>query len=227
MCSRSVIFASGEVERQMESARLFTIGHSNHDLDRFLALLQSNGVTAVADVRSRPYSRRLPHFNRPWLESELAARDFVYVFLGDLLGGRPTAAELYDEEGRVVYERVRETAAFQRGLEHLLQGMQERRIALMCSEEDPLDCHRGLMITPALVERGVAPLHLRKDGSAETTAAVEQRLLKETQLDSRLEPDLFRSATDTEVRCVLAEAYAMMGRKKAYRIQAESDESEV
>jgi hypothetical protein len=82
------------------------------------------------------------------------------------------------------------------------------------------------MITPALVEHGVAPLHLRKDGSQQTTAAMEQRLLKETQLDSRLEPDLFRSTTDAEVRRVLEEAYALLGRKKAYRVQAESTESD-
>jgi len=148
----------------------------------------------------------------------------------DLTDGRfePSlpAPELYDEEGRVVYERVRETSGFQRGLEKLLQGMEEHRIVMLCSEEDPLDCHRGLMITPALIEHGVAPLHLRKDGSMETTAAMEQRLLKETHLDVRLETDLFWAPTDEDRRRVLAESYAMMGRKKAYRIQTDADDAD-
>jgi uncharacterized protein (DUF488 family) len=208
----------------MESARLFSVGHSNLDLDRFIALLQNNGVTAVADVRSSPYSRRLPHFNRDSLECKLHDHEIRYVFLGDLLGGRPASPDLYDEEGRVVYEQVRETAAFRRGIEQLLQGLEDHRIAMLCSEEDPLDCHRGLMITPALVEHGVAPLHLRKDASVETTAAMEQRLLQETRLDRCLVPDLFRAPTEEERRRVLAEAYAVMGRKKAYRIQADADE---
>jgi uncharacterized protein (DUF488 family) len=212
----------------MESARLFSVGHSNHDLDRFLVLLHTNGVTAVADVRSSPYSRRLPHFNRGSLEIDLHDQEIHYAFVGDLLGGRPTSPELYDEEGRVVYERVRQTSAFRRGLEQLLQGAEEHCIVMLCSEEDPLDCHRGLMITPALLEHGVAPLHLRKNGSLETTAAMEQRLLKETRLDSRLEPDLFTAApTDADVRRVLAEAYAVMGRKKGYRMQLEAEESDV
>jgi uncharacterized protein (DUF488 family) len=210
----------------MESARLISVGHSNHDLERFLALLKHAGVTAVADVRSSPYSRRLPHFNRGALESALRDHEIGYAFLGDLLGGRPSSSDLYDEEGRVVYQRVRQTAAFRRGLEQLLQGADEHCIAILCSEEDPLDCHRGLMITPALGEYGMAPLHLRKDGALETTAAMEQRLLEETHLGDRLEPDLFTSPTDTDVRRLLAEAYALMGRKKGYRLQAGDDKSD-
>jgi uncharacterized protein (DUF488 family) len=210
----------------MENARLISVGHSNHDLDRFLALLKQASVTAVADVRSSPYSRRLPHFNRGALESALRDQEIGYAFLGDLLGGRPPSPDLYDEEGRVVYERVRQTAAFRRGLEQLLHGLEEHRIAMLCSEEDPLDCHRGLMITPALIEHGIAPLHLRKDGSLETTAAMEQRLLQETRLGDQLEPDLFTSPTDADVRRLLAEAYALMGRKKGYRLQAGGDESD-
>lgn len=83
--------------------RLFTIGHSNHDLAVFLRLLLEAGVTAVADVRSAPYSMRYPHYNRDELERELAGRDLVYVFLGDLLGGRPQRPSLYDPDGRVNY----------------------------------------------------------------------------------------------------------------------------
>jgi uncharacterized protein (DUF488 family) len=208
----------------MESSRLVSVGHSNHDLDRFLALLKEAGVTAVADVRSSPYSRRLPHFNRGALESALRDQEIAYAFLGDLLGGRPGSADLYDEEGHVVYERVRQTAAFRRGLEQLIGGLEDHCIAMLCSEEDPLDCHRGLMITPALIEQSIAPLHLRKDGLLETTAAMEQRLLEETRLDRCLEPDLFRSTTDAEVKRVLAEAYALMGKKKGYRLQVRDDE---
>src|SRR4051812_35974451 len=143
---------------------LFTVGHSNHEPDAFLDLLQSAGVTAVADVRSSPYSRRQPHFSRQTLEALLRQRGIAYVFLGEQLGGRPASPELYDAEGWANYEAIRQTARFREGLDRLLRGLQRYRIALLCGEEDPLDCHRGLMISPALVERGLPPTHLRKDG---------------------------------------------------------------
>lgn len=201
------------------SARLFSIGHSDSELPHLVGLLRRAGVTAVADVRSSPYSRRLPQFNRELLEAGLAQGGIAYVFLGDLLGGRPWAPELYDDEGRVDYERVRATNAFRRGLDRLLDGLGEHAVAMLCSEDDPLDCHRGLMITPAVVEHGRLPLHLRKDGSTETTPAMEQRLLRETRVGEGLVEGLFaHTLTDGERAALMAEAYRVMARKKAYRL---------
>src|SRR5947207_3599115 len=102
--------------------RLFSVGHSNHDLPRLVGLLQGAGVTAVADVRSSPFSRRLPQFNRPHLTAVLDRGGIAYVFLGDYLGGRPEPDELYDAEGRVDYERVRTTEVFREGLDRLVRG---------------------------------------------------------------------------------------------------------
>jgi uncharacterized protein (DUF488 family) len=193
------------------SDRLFTVGHSNHEPEVFLRLLESAGVTAVTDVRSSPYSRRLPHFNRQTLEALLHHHRIAYVFLGDHLGGRPASAELYDAEGWASYEAIRRTAAFEEGLTRLLRGLEHYRIALLCGEEDPLDCHRGLMIAPALKERGVLPRHIRKDGRLETMAQFEARLQDETGLGG-----LFG----------LDEAYWVMNRKKAFRLARETEDGE-
>src|SRR5437867_2713855 len=92
--------------------RLFTVGHSNHDLPRLVQLLQGAGVTAVADVRSSPCSQRFPQFNQSALARGVRGHGLAYAFLGDHLGGRPRDAALYDAEGRVDYEKVRQTAAF-------------------------------------------------------------------------------------------------------------------
>jgi hypothetical protein len=216
-------------EQMISTAKLFSIGHSNHTMDEFLGLLQAAGVTAIADVRSRPYSGRYPQFNRPELESALRERDLFYGFLGDLLGGRPGSMSLYDSDGRVDYERVRRTATFQRGLERLIHGCEEHRIAMLCAEEDPLDCHRGLMIGPALVEHGIAPLHLRGDGEVESTERMEQRLMEETGVGAGMLDGLFASTlTGEERRDLLAEAYRVMAKRKAYRMQLDAaDESPV
>jgi uncharacterized protein (DUF488 family) len=208
----------------MENApagRLFTVGHSNHPPEHFLGLLRAQGITAVADVRSSPYSRRQPHFSRPQLEGALRREGIAYVFLGDLLGGRPADRSLYDPEGWADYEKVRATRDFARGLDRLGRGLGRYTIALVCGEKDPLDCHRGLMIAPALVERGLSPVHLRGDGTVETTHELEARLLAETGL-SALVDGLFQHG-DAWRREVLARAYREMNRKKAFRLAREED----
>jgi uncharacterized protein (DUF488 family) len=192
------------------AGRLFTVGHSNHEPEVLLELLRGAGVTAVADVRSSPFSRRLPQFNRPTLEAFLRLYGIAYVFLGDTLGGRPASEELYHAEGWADYERVRETAAFRSGIERVVRGLESYTIALTCGEEDPMDCHRGLMIAPALKEMGLLPRHIRKSGRIETTSQFEQRLQDETGLGS-----LFPES--------LAEAYRVMNRKKAYRRAMEDE----
>lgn len=220
---------ASRAEKQMkqDSPRLFSVGHSNHDLVQFLHLLQQAGITAVADVRSSPYSQRLPHFNRPELERALGLHGIAYVFLGDLLGGRPESENLYDEEGRVDYENVRATEFFQRGLDRLIQGMERHTIAMLCAEEDPLDCHRGLMITPALVERGLAPLHLRRGGSIETTAQMVERLFAETGVGVGVVDGLFAEMlSDEERRQYLAEAYRNRAQLRAFRTRDETNESD-
>jgi uncharacterized protein (DUF488 family) len=193
-------------------------------MDRFLELLRGAGVTVVADVRSQPTSQRLPHFNRGELEHSLRAAGIAYVFLGEQLGGRPDRPSLYDADGRVDYGRVRQTHEFRQGIERLCRGMKSHTIAMMCAEEDPLDCHRGLMITPALVERGVEPGHLRGDGSVESTRAMQDRLLAQTKVGGGMLGGLFDAMlSDTERRQMLDEAYQAQARRKAFRQRADED----
>jgi uncharacterized protein (DUF488 family) len=211
-------------EQSISGARLMSIGHSNHTVSALIELLRAASVTAVADVRSRPYSGRNPQFNRPELESALNELDMHYAFLGDSLGGRPSQMSLYDEEGRVDYERVRKTAGFQRGLQRLIDASEEHRIAMLCAEEDPLDCHRGLMITPALIGRGIAALHLRGNGEVETNEQMEQRLCAETGVGVGILDGLFAATlSGEERRALIAEAYRVMAKRKAYRLRTDEE----
>lgn len=147
---------------------LLTVGHSNHSLEGFLDLVRSARVEVLVDVRSHPYSRFAPQFNRDPLAAAVRAADVKYVFLGRELGGRPDGDEYYDEEGHVLYGRVARSALFNSGLQRLERGLRSHRVAVMCSEEDPTDCHRRLLVARVLLDRGVAVLHVRGDGRLQT-----------------------------------------------------------
>lgn len=209
---------------EIAGARLVSVGHSNHDWPAFVALLRRAGVAVLADVRSSPYSGRYPYFNREPLALGLRDENVAYVFLGDLLGGRPGQPSLYDDDGRVDYERVRQTETFQRGLEQLIQARNGNTAAFLCSEEDPLQCHRGLMIAPALSERGCPPHHLRKDGSLESNEQMERRLLRQTGVGAGLLDGLFAAmVTEEERQSLLVEAYRCQARRKAYQLPPDSE----
>ena len=158
---------------------VFTIGHSNHSIERFLALLREAGVTAVADVRSIPRARRWPQFSRARIERWLADAGITYVFLGAELGGRPADPGLL-RDGHPDYDLMAATPLFQAGLDRVLDGAGKYRIALMCAEREPLDCHRFLLVSRHLHERGVRLRHVLADGSIETQETTEARLLQQT-----------------------------------------------
>jgi uncharacterized protein (DUF488 family) len=186
---------------------ILTIGHSTHPLNRFVALLKRHGVTAVADVRSTPHSRFNPQFNKAELERSLKAEGIRYVFLGRELGARPDDPSCY-EKGRVQYARLARTEAFRQGIERLRHGAIEHRIACMCAEKEPLECHRTLLVARALDTEGIEVAHIHADGRLESHAAAMDRLLDLTGLPR---DDFFRSRAE-----LVAEALARQEEQVAY-----------
>ena len=155
---------------------LFTIGHSNHAIDRFVALLKGAGITAIADVRSIPSSRRYPWFAKERLRERLAAEGIEYVPMGDALGGRPQEPELF-RDGIADYEAMAATQAFRGGIDRVIEGTRRFRVCLMCAEREPLDCHRCLLVAPALAARGQNIGHILGDGAVTPHREIEERLL--------------------------------------------------
>jgi len=194
---------------------LFTIGHSILDFENFAALLKDHAVQLVADVRSTPQSGRLPHFSQPAFEKLLEAEQLEYLFLGEELGGRPDDAGAYRPDGLVDYGVRRKSYAFQAGLERLQNELRGRSVAMMCAEEDPLECHRFLMVCPELIKLGIVPLHIRKGSQIETQEAAENRLLADTGFESVAANTLFPGArTDA-----LEDAYRLQAEKFAFRVK--------
>jgi len=187
---------------------VYSIGHSTHSIETFVALLRKAHVAAIADVRSSPYSRWQPQFNRDTLRKSLADDDIAYVFLGTELGGRGTDGSVRDEHGRVQYRRIAESPAFCEGLRRVRAGSERLRIALMCAESEPLECHRGILISRLLVAQGTPVVHIHADGHLETHRDAEHRLLRVMGLHA---PDLFRTQEQ-----ILAEAYERQEARVAY-----------
>jgi uncharacterized protein (DUF488 family) len=191
-------------------AHLLTIGHSNLPADQFLALLKAHDVTAIADVRSVPFSRRFPWFSSRPLAERLQSKGIAYIMVGDTLGGRPANPALY-RDGVADYEAMAGTADFRAGIERVVTGMTSHRLCLMCSEREPLDCHRCLLVSRALAERGWMIGHILGDGSIEPQSATEERLLAGLRLGAG--GDLFG---DRQSR--LAEDYRRRARRIAARL---------
>jgi len=196
---------------------LYTIGHSTHPAEKVIDLLRKYSVTAVADVRSQPYSRMNPQFNREAFCSQLKKAGIAYVFLGRELGARPQDPGCYVER-KVQYDRLAQTLLFRTGLERVLEGMRSHRVALMCAEKDPLTCHRTILVCRHLVARSVNVAHILEDGRLESHDDAVSRLLVELGLSVS---ELFRGREE-----LLDEAYARRAQQIAYTESAPSRERE-
>ncbi len=189
---------------------LYTIGHSNHTIEDFIALLKRYGVTCIADVRSAPYSRYCPQFNKDALAEALQAAGFAYMFLGRELGGRPRDFSCY-EDGCVNFQRLAEKDEFKRGIECLLADISRYRIALMCAEKDPLQCHRTILVSRHLKKHNLCIKHILADSNIEDNMEAERRLVGMF----KTEPALFESTKEGAE--AIEQAYDQQAKRISYR----------
>lgn len=189
---------------------LFTIGHSVHTVEEFLELLTRHAINALCDVRSSPYSRYSPQFNRESLKEDLLKHRISYIYLGAELGPRSSDPTCY-VNGKVQYQRLVEREIFQQGLSRLRKGMETHRIALMCAEKDPLTCHRMVLICRNLRGDDTLIRHILEDGSLEDNRDTERRLMKLLKIDPA---DLFSTKEEQIQR-----AYDLQAEKVAYTLE--------
>ena len=175
-----------------------TIGHSTHSIDRFLELLTQHEIAAVADVRSVPASRYAPQFNREALRRALEASGIRYVFLGKELGARSSDPRCY-VDGKVQYACLARSAEFASGIDRLVDGASRGRIAIMCTEQEPLECHRTVLLSRVLTERGLNVSHIHGDGAAEPHQAAMMRLRQKYHLE---QPSLIDSEQELLARAL-------------------------
>lgn len=150
--------------KEAQMSEYYTIGHSNHNIDIFLQLLKPNDIEILVDVRSYPYSKYSTQYNRETLTETLTENGVRYQYLGKRLGGRPEG-DYYDRRGFALYYKIAESDLFRGGIKSLDDIIGQKTTAIMCSEEDPNECHRHLLIGKVMETRGCNVMHIRGDGS--------------------------------------------------------------
>ncbi len=201
--------------------RVYTIGHSIQTADEFIRKLKMHGITCVCDVRSTPYSQYATDYNAEAIRKTLRENGIAYVYLGREFGARRTDRTLYDEDGRLNFERTAQSELFQAGVQRLQDGMEKGfTIALMCADKRPEDCHRCILVGHALSNLDFDVENILEDGSLESQSEVDQLLLDryssnifQMTLDNMLEPVEANSKEDIE------KAYRMRAKEIAYKLE--------
>jgi uncharacterized protein (DUF488 family) len=195
---------------------LFTIGYAPHTLDSFVDALDKHKINVVADVRSSPYSKFKADFNQNVLEIFLKTKHVRYIFFGDVLGARVDDSSCY-VDGKVDFNLVAQSQKFKEGVQRILKGMENYRVALMCAEKDPLTCHRTILIARNIQLSGMSVKHILADGDIENHCESELRLLKLFKLNH---PSLYFNEQQ-----LLDQAYSRQAAKIAYEEINTMDES--
>lgn len=190
--------------------RIYTIGHSTHTLDHFMELLSMHQINFILDVRSVPYSKYCPQYNREAIAAELKGRNINYAFMGKYFGARQTDLNLYTADGYVDFEAVRESKVFNIGLENVEKGMSHYNIALMWAEKKPMDCHRAILVGHAFWLKGHDVCHILSDGKFQTQEDINKDVLHMYFPNNSISGD--------EKDCYLTEAYKLHNKKVGYYI---------
>jgi uncharacterized protein (DUF488 family) len=207
----------------MPNNLVFTIGHSTHEINAFLDLLSRYGINCLIDVRSAPYSRIAPQFNKEALSATLKEAGILYTHFEKEFGARHTRPSLLDEEGKVNFDKVRASAEFQQGVQRLQKALDlGYHVALMCSEGNPFDCHRFSMITYQLVKEGLQVQHILTEGEAVDNTVLEDQLLQKYQ-KKLPQTTLFETVTP---EMQLEAAYRLRGKDVAYSASKAGSEEE-
>lgn len=179
----------------MEQKLLYSIGHGNRSIEDFIELLIQNNIQFILDVRSMPYSKYYPHFNREALDNILKMNNIKYVFMGDSLGGRPNDITCYTN-GKVDYEKIKSKMFYQEGLDRVITAFEkDLSIALMCSESKPQECHRSKLIGESLIQKNIKLNHIDENGAIQNQIDVMLKLTK-----GRNTVDLFGQQTPFKSR---------------------------
>ena len=197
---------------------VLSIGHSQHEPEYFIKMLKEHNVNYVLDVRSVPYSQFASDYNRENIKALLSEHSINYSYMGNFFGARPLDKNLYSKEGYLDFKKARQSIPFIKGYNNVLKGIQQgNRIAFMCTEKDPMDCHRAILVTKAFSDSGIRVEHIMADNTIQTQEDLNLRLLNKYFPD-RGQLNLFSPEIQTEAE-YLEMAYQKRNKEIGYSIE--------
>ena len=198
---------------------LYTIGHSQHTFEYFCKLLNSYNINYILDVRSTPYSNYAKIYNSENLRVLLLYKNISYSYMGKYFGARPRNIELYSKEGYLDFEKVAQSDVFIKGMKNVILGLSRgNNIALMCTEKDPIDCHRAILVARAFTINGINVTHILPDGSLQTQKELDKRLL-DMYFPDRTHLSFFNFCNIANEEEILKLAYRKRNKKIGYHLQ--------
>ena len=186
---------------------LFTIGHTNHSREDFLKLLKQHEITYLLDVRSTPFSQYTSQYNKDVISEFLQKSGITYCHMGKFFGARPEDKSLYTKENYLDFEKMRASELFKKGFDNVMKGLADgNNIVLMCTEKDPMDCHRAIMVARGFELQGIDANHILPDGKLQTQKELDARLLDRYFAD-RHQMSFLSNISEIPEEELLVEAY--------------------
>jgi uncharacterized protein (DUF488 family) len=200
---------------------IYTIGHSQHKIEHFIELVMKYEIDYIIDVRSVPYSQYASQFNKGILELTLRKYNVNYAFMGEPLGARQKDRSLYSKEGYIDFSKVAKTDKFIKAINNLILGVDKNhKIALMCTEKDPMDCHRNILVAYELYKRGVNINNICEDGTVVTQEEINKQLLGK-YFPNRFQRSLPGIEDDHDEATLLEKAYNLRNKEIGYNLNTE------
>lgn len=197
---------------------LYTIGHSQHEVGYFVEMLKTHSVNYVIDVRSTPYSQYASNYNRENIKTSLKKVGIEYAYMGKYFGARPEDMHLYTKDGYLDFEKTRKSLKFQNGMWNVIKGIKAgNKVALMCTEKYPIECHRAIMVARTFYEANIGVEHILPDNSLESQEELNEQLM-DIYFPDRYQVSLFSEKNKSDEKC-LQEAYKLQNRKIGYHLQ--------
>ena len=199
---------------------IYTVGHSNYTVERLIDMLKHYNINCVVDIRGTPYSKYNIQFDKETIRYTLSKAGFIYIYMAKELAAKRINKQSYKEEGYSDFEKVIKENEFIEGIERLKNGCNKGyKIALLGAMQEPIRCHRSILVGRALRENGFNVKHILDDYSIASQEDIEQMLLDKyfsNRNQMTIDDLIGNSLTRKEM---IQEGYRLANKEIGYRIE--------